>query len=63
MADSAVLSESNLRGIQERGFKYIVGARIKNTEKEIKEKILNSDNYRKITDGYKIAVFKVSDSK
>lgn len=63
VADSAMLSESNLTELQERGFKYIVGARIKNADKAIKEKILNLDNYRQITEGYKIAVFKVSDSK
>ena len=36
---------------------YIVGARIKNMPKSIKEDILNMDNYKELNDDIKVAVF------
>jgi len=36
---------------------YIVGARIKNMNKSLKEKILNMDNYKAINDNTKVATF------
>lgn len=40
VADSALLSSSNLEQLKEKGYKFILGARIKNESKYIKQKIL-----------------------
>ena len=40
VADSGMLSKKNMEQLQERGYKFIVGARIKNESEQIKEKIL-----------------------
>ncbi len=41
VADSGLLSTLNINGLQEKGYEFILGARIKNECKEIKEKILS----------------------
>jgi transposase len=48
VADRGLLSEENLKILEERNFKYIVGARIKNVSKTLQESILNKENYRNI---------------
>jgi len=40
VADSGLLSSSNVKELQEKGYEFILGARIKNESKSIKEKIL-----------------------
>lgn len=40
IADSGLLSQDNIKILQERGYEYILGARIKNESKEIKQKIM-----------------------
>lgn len=40
VADSALLSEKNILALQENGYKYILGARLKSESEEIKEKVL-----------------------
>lgn len=40
VADSGLLSSSNIRDLQEKGYEFILGARIKNESKAIKERIL-----------------------
>jgi transposase len=45
VADSGMLNEDNLALLEEEGFDYIVGARIRNMDKEITKKILNRNNY------------------
>jgi len=60
VADSAMLSQDNiseLESLEEEGFEYIVGARLKNVGSKLKEEILDHDNYQEITPGYKIAHF------
>ena len=46
VADSGLLSNSNINELQQKGYEFILGARIKNESKPIKEKILalNLDN-------------------
>ena len=66
VADSAMLSEDNtekLESLEEESFEYIVGARLKNMDGSIKDKILDNRNYKKITDGYKIAQFSYKGKK
>lgn len=42
IADAGLLSKSNIEALVENGYEYILGARIKNETKQIKEQILNS---------------------
>lgn len=46
VADSGLLSNSNINELQQKGYEFILGARIKNESKPVKEKILalNLDN-------------------
>lgn len=48
VADRGLLSEENLKLLEEKQFKYIVGARIKNVSKKLQEMILEEGNYKKI---------------
>lgn len=41
VADSGLLSNSNIQTLQEKGYEYIIGARIKNEKLEIKQEILS----------------------
>ena len=42
VADAGLLSNDNLKDLQTEGYQYILGARIKNEPKEIKQRLLNS---------------------
>jgi len=60
VADAGMFNKDNLaelETLQEQGFQYIVGARLKNMPKKLKEEILNSSNYKEISRGHKIARF------
>ena len=51
VADSGMFNEDNLKELEEleeHNFNYIVGARIKNMSKKVKQQILNMDNYKKV---------------
>jgi len=41
IADSGLLSSQNIKELQEKGYEFILGARIKNESNDIKEKILS----------------------
>lgn len=41
IADSGLLSNANIKELQTKGYEFILGARIKNEKREIKEKILS----------------------
>lgn len=43
VADSGLLSNNNIQALEERKYEYIIGARLKNESKSIKEKIMNHD--------------------
>ncbi len=47
VADSGLLSKENIEALEQKKYQYIIGARIKNESKPIKEKILEA----KLTDG------------
>ena len=49
VADSAMLSDDNLKLLEKLGKTYIVGARIKNVNNSIKAQILNRGNYQKLS--------------
>ncbi|MDP2945203.1 MAG: IS1634 family transposase [Atribacterota bacterium] len=57
VADSAMLSQENIAELEEEGLEYIVGARLKKVKNELKDKILDHNNYKEITPGYQIAHF------
>ncbi len=42
IADSGLLSTKNLEALEEKGYEYILGARIKNESKKTKEQIINN---------------------
>ncbi len=66
VADSAMLSYDNIKrleDLEERNLSYIVGARLKNMESILKEKILDGRNYRKVKKGYSIAEIPNGDRK
>jgi len=60
VADSAMLSAANtteLESLKDSCFSYIVGARLKNLNTSLKEKILDAHNYREIKPGLRIGQF------
>ena len=60
VADSAMLSKDNmleLKSLKDSSFSYIVGARLKNLNTSLKDKILDINNYKKISDGLMIGQF------
>ena len=46
-----------LETLEEKGFEYIVGARLKNMTAELQKQILDLNNYRNIATGLKVASF------
>jgi transposase len=41
IADSGLLSSQNITELQEKGYEFILGARIKNEKQEIKDKMMS----------------------
>jgi transposase len=62
VADSGMLNEANLIKLEENGYKYIVGARIKNMSKPITKQILDIDTYQEsiVDDSEKYLVKKIN---
>lgn len=60
VADAGMFNRDNLKEFEtldKNSMTYIVGARIKNMSTELKEQILNPDNYKEINDNTKVATF------
>ena len=60
VADSGMFNNKNLEELEtleKNEFNYIVGARIKNLSKDIKEKIVDMDNYTELNSEIKVAKF------
>ena len=58
VADSGMFNNDNLKELEmleKYNFNYIVGARIKNMQKNIKEQILNKNNYKELNSEISIA--------
>jgi transposase len=49
VADSALMSKINLQTLEAKGIKYVISARVKNTDKAIKKQILDLQSYEKIS--------------
>ena len=57
VADSAMMAGYNTKFLDENNFCYILGARLKSLPKELKDKILESKNYTKVSEEISIASF------
>ena len=53
VADSALLSDKNLGLLEEAGYEYIVGARLRNTTKAVRDQILDPSNYKECEEDIK----------
>jgi transposase len=61
VADSGLFNKENISGIEQMEsdqIEYIVGSRIKNLPKNLEQEILDPNNYKVISDEYKIGRFK-----
>lgn len=66
VADSGMFNKDNLQELdqlEEHKFNYIVGARIKNMSKSIKEKILYMDDYLQLTEDIKVKNITLDDGR
>ena len=66
VADSGMFNKDNLGELdelEEHKFDYIVGARIKNLSKLMKEQIINRDNYTKLNEDKDIARFTMDNGR
>lgn len=51
VADSGLFNKENLQVLDESGFEYIVGARLKNLKKSLKAEVLDGEKYMNINSG------------
>lgn len=58
VGDQAMLSRENLQTITSLGYEYVVGSRIKNKTKEIKNKILDEEGYIQVKTKEEEGIFK-----
>jgi len=66
VADSAMLSKNNIKMLEDlegSSFSYIVGARLKNMSALLKDRILDSKNYRRIKKEYYVAEIQDGDRR
>lgn len=53
VADSGLFNEANIKFMEDNGYDYIVGSRVKNTSKSIQQEILDIESYEEISDDLK----------
>lgn len=66
VADSGLLNEVNLQALENAGFKYIIGARLKKLKSDLQKKIhdlSNYTNYEQQDDTVKLASFKPGEGR
>lgn len=63
VADAGLFNRDNLQAMEKDGTRYIVGARLKNQNKALKEKIVNVDRYRWTGDGRRVGVFRTAQGR
>jgi transposase len=61
VADRGINNKLNLKQITDKGYGYIVASRIKNLNKEIKNKIFTADDYKILTEENGVVKYKVID--
>lgn len=59
VADSGLLNDKNLKSLDEKGFQYIVGARIKNMPQNIQSQILQIDTFKDMINKDNKEIFKI----
>ena len=59
VADSGLLNEVNLQALENAGFNYIVGARLKKMKSDLQKKIHDMSNYEQQEDTNKLASFQL----
>ncbi len=59
VADAGLLSKDNIKALEEKGYEYILGARLKNEPEGIKRKILQTT----FTDGFTINIKRSEDTR
>jgi len=57
VADAGMFNKENLKVMEGENLEYIVGARLKNLPLKLQKQILNQDNYKEISEGFKVARF------
>ena len=62
VADGGMFSRCNLKELEDEGFEYIVGARLRNLSDKLKEKVLDRGHYKGKKD-FCIAQFEYQDNK
>ena len=62
VADSGILNQANIEALNQMGIEYIMGARVKSSTQEIKEKILNRDLYKVENDNLSIQEIKLEET-
>lgn len=65
-ADSGLMNEKNLIEMQESGFKYIIGSRLKSLPQNLKEQVVDKNNYRETKESdekYSVAEFTHKNSR
>lgn len=65
VADRGMFSKENLAYLEEKGFKYVVGAKLRSMTEKRKEEILNKENYKPLADVEDLKVFEflIKDTK
>ena len=66
VADAGMFNKDNLKELdklEEYDFNYIVGARIKNLSNSIKEKIVDTDNYKRLDSDKTVARFELDNGR
>ena len=64
VADAGLFSSDNLTLVEQDAAHYIVGARLKNQVKGLKERILNTGRYRRITGSdRRVGVFRTPEGR
>lgn len=54
VSDAGMFNKNNLQELEEKGIEYIIGGKLRNMPKNIKEDILDISKYKEIRSGYKV---------
>lgn len=63
VADRGLFSQANLTALENANIEYVVGAKLKTQKKELKETILNKDNYQSLNDELTVQVIEQKDNR
>jgi len=63
VADSGMFNKDNLKALEDEGYNYTVGARLRNMSNGLKSRILNRELYKRQSEGYEIGEFEHTPGK